>query len=115
MQVEFKLTEQEKAAIFKEMQIEHQGYYGQPHGARYGLGLTTDRDNTFGWTSSRGNCLTVKGNWARYEGARNGLVRGGFLYRVVPHLRVAQDRGDWRYIATYEPDWLPLETERDHG
>ena len=114
MKVEFKLTEQEKAAILEEMRIEHSGYYGQPWGARYGLGLTLNRD-TFAWTSSRGNALTVKGNWARYEGTRHGLIRGGFLHRVARSLRAAQNRGDWRYIATQEPDWLPLETERDHG
>ena len=113
MKVLFKLTDKEKATIFGEMEIEHAGYYGQPHGARYGLGLTMDRDNNFGWTSSRGNCLSVKGNWAQYDGTRNGLVRGGFLHRVVPHLRDAQARGDWRYLSTQEPDWLPLETERD--
>lgn len=125
MKVLFKLTESEKDDICAEMEIEHAGYYGQPHGARYGLGFTVYKDSTihqetFTWTSSRGNTLTIKcaervGNWATYDGTRNGLVRGGFLHRVVPHLRASQNRGDWRYVSTNEPDWLPLETERDHG
>lgn len=118
MKVLFKLTHDEVISIACAMHAEHERYYALPHGARQNLGFTERKDYAgrtieFCWTASSGNRLTVKWNWARYEGARNGLVRGGFLRECVPHLRDAQRRGDWRYISTQEPNWLPLETERD--
>lgn len=118
MKVLFKLTDDEVISLACAMHAEHERYYALPHGARHGLGLQERRDyagrtTEFSWTASSGNRLAVNGNWARYEGARNGLVRGGFLRECVTHLREAQRRGDWRYISTREPDWLPLETERD--
>lgn len=120
MKVEFRLTEDEAMVIVGAMVLEHQAYYGTPHGAKSGLGLSrwrTDDDRRFRWRSSAGNELTIWQDgifWtAFYRGKRHGLVHGGFLKNIVHILHAAQDRGHWYYVATSEKGWLPLETAND--
>ena len=132
MKVEFKLLKEEAERLRSMMEAEHAGYY-----AVYGDGyaerragyfeslriciVTTSgttntpmrRDYAFKWVTQGGNVLSIVGNKAMYKGRRHGLVRGGFLSACAEILRPAQDRGDWRYIATNEKSWLPLETADD--
>jgi hypothetical protein len=131
MKVLFKLTSHEAMQILDEMTTEQAAYYGRK-GAnrltwRQGCGLYSFKPRKkapqrlcsggFGWRSSRGNDLylveTEEGWTAEYSGRRHGLLYGGFLHRLVPILEEAQRRGDWRYIATAEKGWLPLEVEDD--
>lgn len=133
MKVEFQVTEAERAAIQAAMQKEHNGYYGI-YGDGYverragyfvwdGGGwvgpewLRAEMQNArpFCWISQGGNALEVSGDTATYTGRRHGLTCSGFLPVCADLLRDAQSRGDWRYLQTSEPSWLPLETEKDNA
>ena len=129
MQVRFELTEREMGTLREMMKTEHAGHYARhwqsvrqdlhSRGMRpeaiiaRPVGYSEDRQN-FGWCSSTGNVLMVYPyGAARYHGARNGLVNGGFLGRCAEILKAAILRGDWEYIETREPHWLPTQTRAD--
>ena len=116
MKVEFKLLKEEAERLRSMMEAEHAGYYavyGDGYAERRAGYFEMRRDYAFKWVTQGGNVLSIVGNKAMYEGRRHGLVRGGFLSACAEILRPAQDRGDWRYIATNEKGWLPLETADD--
>ena len=120
MIVEFKVTLDEMHTLVDMMMAEHEEYYGTPSNAdrAFANGLGFYETNAgFGWRSSQGNDLHLHqdlGGWtAIYRGRRHGLRHGGFLRKTLPILEEVQRRGDWRYTATSEKGWLPLEVEED--